>query len=393
MTVRITVVGCGYVGLSIALLLSSNIDVTLLDIDEEKVDKINKKISPIKDTDIDNYISKKKFNLFATTKKSVAYNDPHYVIIATPTNYSDKENSFDTSSVEQSISDVCKYSKESNIVIKSTIPLGFTDKVRKNYNKENIYFSPEFLREGKALHDNLYPSRIIIGSHSNSARAFTDLLVSAALKEKDDIPVINMSSQAAEAVKLFSNSYLAMRVAFFNELDSYCETNSILTSEVIEGVCKDPRIGDHYNNPSFGYGGYCLPKDTKQLLRNYNKVPNNVIRAIVEANSTRKDFIASSILKKHPNSVGIYRLTMKEGSDNYRDSAVQGIMKRLKAKGVKIFVYEPLLKENYFFNSEVINDLNRFKKVSDMIIANRNHDDLIDVKEKIYTRDLFNVDE
>ena len=389
---RITVVGSGYVGLSLSVMLSQAHEVTTLDVDEEKIKKINNKISPIKDIELEEYLSNKKLNLYATTKKKEAYKDPDFIIIATPTNYSEEENYFDTSSVENVIDDICKLKISSPIIIKSTVPLGFTSHVRKKFNKENIFFSPEFLREGKSLYDNLYPSRIIIGGKTDEAKSFLKVLLDCALKNKSDIPIIHMSSQSAEAVKLFANSYLAMRIAFFNELDSYCESHELSSLDVINGICKDPRIGDYYNNPSFGYGGYCLPKDTKQLLRNYDKVPNNVIKAIVESNTTRKDFIAQSILNKCSDSIGIYRLTMKEGSDNYRESAIQGVMKRLKAKGVTIFIYEPLLKDDYFFNSKVIKDLNEFKKISNLVVTNRNHKDLSDIKHKIYSRDLFNID-
>ena len=390
---KITVVGCGYVGVSLAVLLGIKNDVIAFDIDKKKIDNINKKISPIEDKEIISYLKNNKLNLRATSKKKIAYQDPDFVVISTPTNYSEKENSFNTESVENVIEDICKHNSSATIIIKSTVPLGFTEKMQKKFNKKDIIFSPEFLREGKALNDNLYPTRIVLGDQSKVAKKFANLLINSALKKKKDIPVIYMSSSAAEAVKLFSNSYLAMRIAFFNELDSYCETNSISTLDVIEGVCFDPRIGNYYNNPSFGYGGYCLPKDTKQLLKNYDKVPNNVIKAIVDANTTRKDFITSSILSKNPKSVGIFRLIMKEGSDNYRESAIQGVMKRLKAKGIKIYIYEPLIKKSHFFNSKVLTNLENFKKLSDLIITNRYHNDLKDVSNKLYTRDLFNIDE
>lgn len=386
---KISVVGTGYVGLSMAVLLSQYNEVIALDIDEKKINKINNKISPIKDKEIEVYLKEKHLKLEATIDKEKAYSKSELIIIATPTNYDSVSNSFDTSSVDTVIEDILKCNSNATIIIKSTIPLGFTHSLRKKYNYKNIIFSPEFLREGSALKDNLYPSRIIIGDTTNEAKIFGSLLSKAALKKGDKISVLHMTSSEAEAVKLFSNTYLAMRIAYFNELDSYCETNNIDTRNVINGVCLDERIGNYYNNPSFGYGGYCLPKDTLQLLKNYEKVPNNIIRAIVESNTTRKDFIANQIINLEPKTLGIYRLIMKDGSDNYRESAVQGIMKRVKSKGIRIIIYEPTLKMESFFNSKVISNLEIFKKESDIIIANRFNKEIADVKFKIYTRDLF----
>ncbi len=385
---KITVVGSGYVGMSLAVLLGQHNDVVILDVDPARVDEVNNKKSTVADSEIEKFLAEKEISLTATLDKQVAFNKASFVVVATPTNYDSETKRFDTSSVDSVVKDALELNPRATVVIKSTIPVGHTKLLQEKYATDRVIFSPEFLREGQALRDNLFPSRIIVGNQFDAGKAFANLLVQGA--KKKNIETLFIQSTEAEAVKLFANTYLAMRVSFFNELDSYAEANELNSREIIEGICLDPRIGSHYNNPSFGYGGYCLPKDTKQLKANYQDVPHSLISAVVDANSTRKDFIANSIIAKSPKVVGVHRLIMKSGSDNYRASAIHGIMERIKAKGIEVIIFEPVIEEVDFFNSKVVRDLDEFKKLSDLIITNRMSDELISVKNKVYTRDLFN---